>query len=361
MRRIFTTAMVGALLLSVAPAHATLAPLSQSSDLVLRGIDKKASLLIATGEATIRQSSDWGRTWSANKGLPGRVGALGRSKVKRFGHRLYLMARSRGGRLTVWSTREVSGNQPFTWRRELTGATGSSDYSTTMNADKRFVYVGEYGDPEGGPSIYRSSGNGEWRRVWGPKLGWRHVHAVAPDPFVPGDVYATVGDGVGTSLIRSRHYGAGPWRRILPGRSGHKVLQSVQISFDRKRIWLAADAARRQPDGSITGSTALIVNRSTWSVREASSDYHYRLPVPNRSGEHFLANAYWGAVNRGTGDYYCVTATGSPVGSVTGMFRLGTVGGPLEILDSSKPGLVHEVFFAHGEVWSGRWHQALAG
>jgi hypothetical protein len=345
------------LFVAVAPSHAQTVRLHPTLDLVLRGIDQTDGVLLATRNETIYQSEDWSQTWN-RKNSPTEVKTYQRSKMLRLGNRIYLAALSKANLLTIWSSPPAPGTSPFVWTKEFSAAPGSHVISTAFNSDSRFLYLGEYGDPVGGPSVYRSSGNGSWRRIFGPRGGWRHIHGVAPDPYAPGHVYMTMGDGVGAALFRADNYGDGNWTQLLPGQANGRVLQSVQLSFDADRIWLAADAARKK-DGVVTGTTAFYLRRSDLIPRVASSDYHYRLPVPNKPQAHFKANAFWGAVDPNTGNYYAVTADASPAGTETGLFFLDELGGPLQVLDSSKAGLNGEVFIAHGEVWTGGRHLAL--
>jgi hypothetical protein len=331
--------------------------------LVLRGIDRVDGRLFAIDNTNkvLRQSENWAVSWSSSKGLPTETSYPFATKMIRFKGNLYLVARDNNtGKCCVWRTPPASGDAPFTWAKVFSGRTQTSAaLGTNFNCDASYLYLGEYGDPAGGPNLYRSVDGVTWKTTFtgtdqtaaiGTTL--RHIHAVAADPYTPGHIYMTSGDfgpSAGACLWRSTNYGAlDSWKvAILYG-----AYQSVQISFDPNWIWLAADNHK---------STVSIVNRSALSPQNASSNWHFEIPVPGgSSGDAYYINAYFGAVHPSTGIYYCAAVTGN-YGNTQGLFSLAGVGEALAILD---PGGIDiqmgsEIFIAHGELWCGQWRHPL--
>lgn len=117
--------------------------------LLVRGVDAVAGDIIAndTSSGFPRQSSDWGVTWSDNKGLPPNTSYTTFGKVVRFKGYLYVVSKDGStGRFGVYRTPPAAGNTPYSWRAALvTLAPGASSLGTTMNADGWYPYLGEYG------------------------------------------------------------------------------------------------------------------------------------------------------------------------------------------------------------------------
>jgi hypothetical protein len=338
------------------------ATLVSASGLFVRGIDPTDGRMFATdsGTGVLRQSSDWGATWSVDKELPPGV-ARHVVKIVRFGDFLYLLAT--GPVPGVWRAAPTAGNAPFEWSSELLRLpSGTTGIMTDLNASSwpanNYLYVGTYGDPVGGPSIWRISASDAnasgtaWERTYGPDASDRHIHAVAADPFAPGDVWATIGDGGQTTLAFSNTYGA-TWVPVIKD----YAWQSVQISFDARYIYLAGD----QPTFAYA-----VLDRATFTPLVAAPNTPADIPIPvaHAPADHYYAISYYGAVDPATGSYYCVANDTSATGTWMGMFFARRVGERLQVLD---PGGVSramngEVFIAHGTVYSGEWqHPVVAG
>jgi hypothetical protein len=359
-------ARIGSLPFSRLPAAWGSVALSRSTRLhptwilLLRGIDGVDGRLIVADSSnkTIRQSVDWGATWSGSKGVPaGIVSDLGAGtgRALRFGNYIYLQGKDAAtGRCFVYRTPPAAGNTAFSWQTVLK-TYGTALGCPCMNADGSYIYCGEYGDPSGGPRLYRSADGVRWDVVFGPS-SYRHIHYVASDPYHPGHVWMAVGDGVGVTALRSTAYGAaGTWSIAVPG----SKTQSVQLSFDPTWVWLGADSAFSNPQ------TAFVIDRGTLAIQAASTNYHANIPVPQgTSSDSYYNNAYFGAVDPATGIYYCVTAPGHSKGNTQGMFFIDRAGGTVQLLDpGGTPGtnirLQHQVFIAAGRVWSGQWYRPL--
>src|SRR4029453_15757731 len=118
----------------------------------------------------------------------------------------------------------------------------------------------------------------------GPDPSARHVHAVAPDPYVPGQVWATLGDGTAESVIRSNDFGAsGTWQVVVQS----SYWQAVQISFSPQWVFFAGDAGK---------GTVYVLARVLLQPAWAASNYHADIPVPGGSPTNsFYKNAFFGA------------------------------------------------------------------
>jgi uncharacterized repeat protein (TIGR01451 family) len=318
--------------------------------LLVRGVDTVAGNLIAndTSSGFPRQSADWGATWSGNKGLHPNTSYTTFGKVVRFKGNLYVLSKDAStGRFGVYRTPPAAGNTMYSWTSALvTLAPGASSLNTTMNADDSYLYLGEYGDPQGGPRILRSVDGVDWEVVFGPDASLRHIHAVAPDPYNPGDVWATTGDGGGKAVMRSTDFGApGSWQVVVSS----SYWQAVQISFSPEWVFFAGDSG--------TG-TVWVLDRQHLQPIWAATNYHATMPVPGGStGDSFYRNAFYGSVDPVTGVYYASTAADTSGANTKGLFALPAVGGELQFLDFNAAGT--EVFIAGGRVWSGPYNYPL--
>lgn len=326
---------------------------SPNATYVVRGIDVRAHRMYIedTTYGALRQSDDWGKTFSSDKGLPPTVTSV--EKVVRFKSRIYLFGRNDQTRVGgVYSAVPTPGDDPLEWAGPtITLAPPIGFLPTDLSADSRFLYLGEYGNPPGGPTLWRSRDGKHWQNVFGPAAGIRHIHAVAPDPYHPGDVWMTVGDGVPVSIWRSRDYGArGSWRVVVHS----SRWQSVQISFTSRRIYLAADTH---------GATFFVLDRKTLLPALGTPQYFHTIRPPGGPpSSRYLWNAFFGAVDPSTGVYYCVandeSSPSSPAGgSWGGWFAVRRLGGPVTILDPGGPTFSAngEVFVGGGRVWAGEW------
>jgi hypothetical protein len=320
---------------------------------LVRGIDRVDRRLFVEDVTNhyLRESDDWGATFSGNRGLPAGVTSVG--KVLRFGPRLFMVGRDpTTGLVGVYSAMPTPLNVPLQWSGpSITIAPPATVLQTDFNSDSRYLYLGEYGDPKPGPELFRSPDGVHWQMVFA-SAAMRHIHAVAGDPYRPGDVWMTVGDGVARSIWRSTSYGApGSWRAVVKS----AAWQSVQISFSRSRIYLASDAS-----GS---STFFILNRRTLKPALGTRQRFQLIHPPGSPpGTRYLFNAFFGAVDPSTGVYYCVaddeSGSGNPLGGTwQGMFGVRRIGGPVQVLHPGGVGisLNGEVFVGGGRVWSGQW------
>lgn len=282
------------------------------------GMWDNGNTLIGWNSFGLAQSDNAGSTWigrNAPAEVPTSSVSAGKAAAVLFKGKIYLQAlKTADGLPSIFRADPVSGAGSYTWSGPLvSGVAGSTIFSTALDCDSQYIYWGEYGDPVGGPSIYRSSDGTTWTRVLGPggMAGGRHVHAIAADPYNPGHVYAALGDGTSTTYhARSLDYGA-TWA-ALPGSLGtSQAYQSCQISFDAEFIYYAPDTT--------AGMSMLKVDRATLTPRWGGRQTHRNLPVPT------------GLPSRKVTDL--ATTSGSPViTSATAAFTAADVGSRIRSL-----------------------------
>jgi hypothetical protein len=329
--------------------------LSPSGQLLVRGLDAAGHRLFVedSEKHLLLQSDDWGATF-AQKGLPRGVDSV--AKVLLFKSRLYALGRdTRNGRVGVYSAAPTAGNARLRWSRaRVKFSPSSTALGTNFNSDSHYLYAGEYGDPRPAPRVYRSADGIHWHTSFGPGRGIRHIHGVAADPYRPGDVWMTVGDGVHAVYFSSRYGAPGSWRVVVPS----AAWQSVQISFTRSRIYLAADTHSK---------TFFVLDRKRHKPHLGTPEYYAnKQPPGSPPGTRYLFNAFFGAVDPGTGIYYCVANDNSEGiarpgkgfgGEWQGLFAVRRIGDPVRIVDPGGPAISMngEVFVGGGRIWSGQW------
>lgn len=317
--------------------------------LTLKGVDSLSNALYASYNGDLYESRNMGQSWFRSSiSWPPRL-----DKRTAYFQRWHGLLYCSGTYVDASSTKRMvlSRLKDGTWTRVLAGVAGSS--ATTrcvLDGNDNYLHIGEYGDPLGGPHLYRSSDGVSWEGTFANPL-WRHIHAVACDPHRP-NVYATVGDGVGVTLLRSANNGA-PGSYAIAIKPG--TYQSVQISFAPEKIWLASDNAfTSDPD------TAFTVNRDTLTIRDATPNYHQDLAVPGQPGAKWRSNAYFGAVDPQTGHYYCVTGPASNSGTARGMFFVAREGAPVQLFGGPKSiGCQARVHVFNGRVLTDNWSAPL--
>ena len=401
--------------------------ISTAGTRVVIGVDQVnasgAIYLSDTTNGVLIQSDDVGATTGVNKTFPTGVTALSASRIVRspINGKVYLLGRDTTDNLVkVWSATANAQNDVFTWSAPLltltTGATGFVGSIDASNwASGNVIVVTEYGDPVGGPSVYVSTDGTTFERTYGPDSSMRHTHHIACDPFEPGHIWLTCGDGIAKTIQRSTDYGK-TWSVVVAS----SQWQGVQVSFSKTHVWVAGDSRR---------GTAFVIDRSTLTPRWAASNYHHDIPPataigaraveatttasstlltsagkftsadqrryvqsyyvhpgtyiaavnpPNEatlsqaafasgtattmiSGDLYFANAYYGAVDPETGVYYCVANDTSNAGRLQGMFWLPRLGGRFEVLDPGGDDLQMNqfVFVYRGKVFTGKWMRPL--
>lgn len=364
---------------------------------IVIGVDPVDNLLYANDSTNgvLRQSADYGVTWSNSKGTPTNVAVNTFARVVRFGGHIYTIGRdSVANAYKVYRAPAAAGNAAFTWTEVHSMTAGfNGGVVNTIAAGSQYLYVGDYGDPTGGPSIWRSPDGTTWTRIYGPNPALRHLHAIAEDPHNPGHVWFTMGDGFSANNILFSDDHGTTITAVAPNGEGW---QAVDITFTDDLVWFAGD---------MNGGSVFVCDRDTKTFKWASRSWHYMVPVPgggNRKGgyvftdaaitsgsktltsatagftardkgrriagsglypdayietvvnattvtvsiaaattttttiqlegERFYANGYFGAVDPDTGVFYQGTATGSLRGQTHALFRTPGLGQPVELL-----------------------------
>lgn len=361
-----------------------------------------------------------------------------RAKVVRFGAYLYLQTATSSDGSTPPA---IYRSDPTTisWTKVKDLGAASDIIMTAFNADASYLYVGEYSTaaqgetsnrgPTNGLKIYRlpigTSDGTNWETVLNvPRLdqgGARHCHAVAPDPYNPGHVWATFGDNNSDrKIMRSTDYGAN-WTTVPVGAS----FQAVQISFSKNWVWFAGDAP------ALGGLTVFTIDRDTLTAKWATLDYHRSIPVPGGAssraitdlattassgaassataaftaadvgkflydtqaypdgtfiqsvtnstnvvmsqqaantltnqavtigGDEWFGAAYQGAVDPSTERYYCVAQDATVGGTKPGLFVLDQPGGKLTLMRRLHAKPDDELFILNGAIWVHRFQIPL--
>lgn len=324
-----------------------------SNVIVLHGIDKVNNRLIFV-DATwgwLRQSDNYGATYSNQKGFPSDVSWSNFWKVVTFKGYLYCVAKTTTDNLVkVFRALPADGNNAFGWSSPLLVLTSGSNQIlfTAFDSDNSYIYIGEYGDPVGGPSIYRSADGTTWEKTYGQDSGIRHIHAIKSDPYNAGHVWFTCGDGINKSIQKSTDYGA-TWQIVVP----LPAWQGVQISFDENWVYVAGDSAK---------GTYIVIDRATNTPRMAAQNYHAHIAVPaGAAGDRFYLNAFYGLVDPLTGIYYCIANDPSSGGNRDGFFYSTGVGEPIYLLDHlvSPNTVSREMFLIGGKIWFGQYRYSL--
>lgn len=255
------------------------------------------------------------------------------AQVLRFGNRYLtvMFGPTTASAAIYWSNDfSLSG---WTKVKDLTtnGQFGGSATSigTGIATDGQTALVGEYGDPKSGsapaPKIWRSTHDeaGGYGSIWTQVYagGERHIHAIEFDPYNPGHVYATTGDGDATAkLMRSTDSGV-TWTTVF---SGQARWQAVQISYSPNFIWLASDS---------DSITAVVVDRATMTPKIAAKNSHQQIAVPGgKIGDAFHSQAFYGAYDTDTARYYFVTHSAGTYGNRHGAFYIDKPGGRVHLI-----------------------------
>jgi len=223
---------------------------------------------------------------SANKTLPTGTAANGASALVEFKGNLYLLTNTADSSAAcIAKAARSDGDTAFVWTTVLTMTTGSQvgGGAAVLSQDGSYIYTAEYRDPVGGPSAYRSADGTTWEKVFGPSATNRHIHAIAADPYNPGQVWMTMGDGGDHYILRSTDHGA-TWTELAP--AGDKPnWQALQISFTATHVWFASDNRF---------STCFIYERSTGTFKDATPNSHRNIAVPGpvpRNGPNRVTDA----------------------------------------------------------------------
>jgi hypothetical protein len=293
----------------------------------LKGIDAVDNVMYFTNRNTgaTEVSYDNGATVET-KTRPSGVSGNNVIKILRFKSHIYLVSPTDDTKVTtkIWRTpAPAKGVWNPVWEEVFTFQPNRWCMMSGINADSNYIYTCEYSLPDQpSHSVYRSADGVTWETVINnePSPNVRHFHGINSDPFVPGSVWLTSGDGSATKFIwRSTNYGA-TWTVV-----GTLIVhQAVQISFDEKFVYFAGDGVN---------ATLLVYNKAKNKLGLGSQNYHANIavPAPTTVSDKFTGNAYVGCVDPSTGIYYCV-ANDLLDGNTTGLFYLPQVGGMVHLI-----------------------------
>jgi hypothetical protein len=241
----------------------------------------------------------------------------------------------------------------WTWSAALfTQAEGSTAFVTTLMHDANYIYLCEYGDPVGGPSLYRSADGVTWTTIYTETtqaIKQRHMHSAAPDPFTPGHVWMTLEDAnADREIMRSKDYGA-TWSVVEP----RSEWQAVQISFTRDHVWFAGDSDRGH---------VFTIDKATGTKSWACAGLARNLAVPQPAAltDKFYHNGFYGCVDPSTGVYYFSLQQDGAGGNTPGLFAVLYRGAqPILLSKLASASVPVEVF--SGWVWCGPVRKRLLG
>lgn len=274
----------------------------------LIGIDRVNDRMLVAGSSSLFQSSDFGATLSTDKGQPSTSTAnLARKLVMFKGNYYFAGVDSVSGKAAVWKAAPAAGNTAFSWGSPVftasTGATSviatAMNVITDANGNDLAIMFGEYADPTGGPTMWRTTDGTTWTAVLSPSVGSptttgvRHFHCVAQDPYNPANVYASAGDGITKPIWKSTDYGV-TWSVIVTDSN----FQGVQISFTTNWVFFAGDSAR---------GTCFVMDRATNTCHWLPGNHRF-WPVASpwfRAGGHAFTD---GACTNGSKTFTSATA-----------------------------------------------------
>lgn len=247
-----------------------------SAVVYIRGYDAVDDRLFGTDTSAgqLKQSTDGGATWSTNKGTPTNVPYNQVVKIVRGPDgNLYLFGfNTVSNKCGVYRAAPAAGNTAFSWSTALyeQDASVTATIMTNFSADATALYLGEYGDPTGGPLIMRSLDGTTWTTSFARDATLRHCHAIAPDPYNPGHVWMTLGDGGSKTVMKSTDYGV-TWAVVI----ANFAWQGVQISFDATWVYIAGDQET---------STFYVIDRTSATPYIGSPNWHANTPQTSLTG-----------------------------------------------------------------------------
>jgi len=278
-------------------------------------------------------SDDGGDNWTATNGaVPS--GSFGEKLTAVFNGHLYALVYSPVEIYRApYATSDMSWSQVTSFGRSNTNPTTSFGISSNLSVDREagVMCYGEYGDPNNGPRIYRSTDGTSWSQVH-QENDVRHLHHIASDPDRDGVWIASTGDSDDNQFLESAD-GGQTWSRVskysfVPGS------QAVAFDFGKDFIYFSDDGPF---DNTIpwvyhreSGETAALASNATELAhpslfRPSDSYQSYTIQHDRESGV-----TYW-EVRNGSGP--------NPVRNAHPLFyvrhvgddvkRLGVVGGAI--------------------------------
>lgn len=195
-------------------------------------------------------------------------------------------------RYEVYSAPLVAKGTAPTWSSALFQLSANATLiPTAIRATSTGLYVGEYSatpDIAGGPSIHRWDGTTHTVSL-GPLAGARHIHSVYEDPYVPGTVYAMIGDFFTPYTPPAAVYkstGGAAFQPVVFANapSAASTLQGVSMGFTSDYIWVASD--------QVQGGGPYVFTRDSnpswrWATMRSRQD---KIAVPGAVGGRILTD-----------------------------------------------------------------------
>jgi hypothetical protein len=174
-----------------------------------------------------------------------------------------------GNKNKLFRAAQVAYGGTYTWSGPLLTLTaGSLGYGYTITGTATALLVAEYGDPTGGPTLWRSTDGTTFTAAL-TLPGARHIHCVAADPYNPGQVWLSFGDNVDNCYQVSTDHGA-TWTQLPFDRTW----QGTQLSFTPDWIYVA-------PDPGVDTSSLYLIDRKSRTIRVGTSGHHQDLRLRN--------------------------------------------------------------------------------
>lgn len=312
--------------------------------------------VLRQGSSSDSWATTAGASWSTNKTLPTSPNAVLYSSVVRmlrFKGKLYLLAKDSVTNLVgVYRCDPAAGNTAFSWSTPVHQmlSTVASALWTCFHADADYLWLGEYGDPTGGPTVWRSADGTTWTQIYtevGQSPAMRHMHAIASDPYAPGDVYMTLGDGNAARTVLVSHDHGDTWSVL----AASATWQAVQISFSSLYVWFAGDSNR--------GHVWALV-RATGALRWVCAGLmkNQAVPAAAASTDQFFHNGYFGTVDPATEEYYFSLVNDGAGGNTAGLCIVPFPGASPVLIDKLATNEL-PVFIAAGFIWFGKYRRPL--
>lgn len=185
-------------------------------------------------------SDDAGDTWTATNGaVP--TGSTGEKLTAVFDGYLYALVYGPAEIYRApYGTSDMSWTQVTSFGRADTYPTTSFGISSNLSVDHDagVMCYAEYGDPNNGPRIYRSTDGTTWSQAH-QETSSRHIHHIAPDPDRDGAWIASLGDGDEAQFLESTD-NAQTWSRVSKYSLVPKS-QAVAFDFGEDFIYFSDD------------------------------------------------------------------------------------------------------------------------
>jgi len=351
------------------PYRAWTTNIAAPSNAYIVGYDETGDYLLAVNKyaGTLVQSTAYGDppTWSDNKTFPSDVTYLNLSRIVRHGSYLYAACKvTTGDVLSIFRASPQSGGTDFTWNLVFNSytsgtTTGTGAAGSGFLSDGTYIYSCEYGDPVGGPKLWRSDSgdSGDWTSIY-TFSGYRHIHALANDGA--GRLWIALGDGVATPILYSDDHGAS-WTAIPLQNS--RIPQITDICCTANWVYGAGDD---------NNGMVVAIDRSTLTWRFVDVGMppgYFAIPASGgtastRSYSNFglAGQPFWIWANPASDDgdelgavvYFATASDTNQSASIWVLPYHGAVPSILRLADTGVN--MSKFFYAGSRIWCGNYH-----